>query len=77
MRFPDHHAYSAGDWERAAELARERGAAYIVTTLKDAAKVTFEVPWPTLALRSELELLSGEDCVVAIVTQLTQRVASE
>ncbi|NPV48035.1 MAG: tetraacyldisaccharide 4'-kinase [Armatimonadetes bacterium] len=77
LRFPDHHSYRPQDWERGALLAREHGASFIVTTLKDAVKVKFEVPWPTLVLRSELHFLSGEEHLDVAIDRLRQRVAGE
>lgn len=44
--FPDHHGYSAGEFERIVEEAKNAGAEAIVTTEKDAVKL------PTEALRS-------------------------
>lgn len=72
LRFPDHHDYREEDWQRGAVLAREHGATFIVTTLKDAVKVSFPVPWPTLVLRSELGFLAGEEHVDALTQHLRQ-----
>lgn len=77
LRFPDHHSYVPQDWERGALMARQHGASYIVTTLKDAVKVKFDVPWPTLVLRSELHFLSGQEHVDVAIDLLRQRIAGE
>ncbi|MCO5171539.1 MAG: tetraacyldisaccharide 4'-kinase [Planctomycetes bacterium] len=58
---PDHHGYTAADVARLEALARELGAARIVTTAKDAVKLEAlvaphgPVPWATLEVAAELD----------------------
>lgn len=70
-RFPDHHAYRPEDWQRAADLARDLGAQWLVTTEKDAVKVQNTPPWPTLVLHSELAVVAGEDHVDDLLAKVT------
>jgi tetraacyldisaccharide 4'-kinase len=59
-RFPDHHAYHAGDLERVAAAAHEADG--VVTTEKDAVKIPSE--WLTgtrcLVLEIDLQFLRGQ-----------------
>ncbi len=53
LTFPDHHAYSASDVVRIAQVATEKGAAAVLTTEKDAVKMTpvmEQSPVPFLAV---------------------------
>ena len=55
--FPDHYLYSAGDIDIINQDAAECGAEYIITTDKDAVKLTgFKFSIPIAALRIKLEL---------------------
>lgn len=62
LRFPDHHRYTAGDWQRVEQLQTNHGAPWVVTTEKDAVKMGEWAPdlW---VLRSELEIVSGHEQV--------------
>ncbi|MEI7698269.1 MAG: tetraacyldisaccharide 4'-kinase [Planctomycetia bacterium] len=40
--FPDHHHFTAEDLHQVKQLAREAGAAIVITTLKDLVKIPFE-----------------------------------
>lgn len=59
--FPDHHAYTASDWDRIAAMAGTRGAAALVCTEKDLVKApSADVGGlPLWALRIDWEWLSG------------------
>lgn len=71
-RFPDHHPYAPGDWQRVAALARDSSARWIVTTGKDAVKLPPpppDVP-PVLVLECELQVLRGLDVVRTALARL-------
>jgi tetraacyldisaccharide 4'-kinase len=59
MAFRDHHAYSRGDAQRIAELARARGATLVVTTEKDLVRLLpyrpFPVPVASIPLVATIE----------------------
>lgn len=64
-RFPDHHPYAPGDYDRVGRIARQAGAAFIVTTGKDAVKLPpapADLP-PVVVLECELEILQGRQAV--------------
>lgn len=48
-RFPDHHAYTAADWQRVRATAHRRGARGVLTTEKDAVKLKSLLPPHELA----------------------------
>lgn len=74
LRFADHHRYEPEDWTRAASLAREHDAAWLVTTEKDAVKTNEAPPWPTIVLRSELDILTGGEHLQALLAEVGERV---
>ncbi|MBD3347583.1 MAG: tetraacyldisaccharide 4'-kinase [Candidatus Eisenbacteria bacterium] len=64
MSFPDHHRYTESDHASALELARARGADMIMTTEKDAVRLSaWRPPIPLVALGIELEVLSGGEAL--------------
>jgi tetraacyldisaccharide 4'-kinase len=76
LRFPDHHRYRPEDWAAAAALAQSAQAPWIVTTEKDAVKLPGDSPWPTLVLRSELEIVAGDAYVGELLEAVKQRVGT-
>ena len=56
LPFPDHHAYRRSDLAR---IARESAGLPVVTTEKDLVRLPAELPFGVLALRVEVEYLSG------------------
>lgn len=59
MSFDDHHRYTKEDMQNICVAARKRGAKYLVTTEKDAAKVlglTEDVSPPVLALKLRVDI---------------------
>lgn len=60
-RFPDHYLYSAKDIDNINKSAADSGADYIITTDKDAVKLTgYKFSVPIAALSVELALDDGE-----------------
>jgi len=60
VSFPDHHRYSENDHATVLGRAREVGAGMIVTTEKDAVRLSaWRPPMPLVALGIEVEVLSG------------------
>lgn len=56
--FPDHHGYTAGDLKRVESAAQEAGAAALLTTEKDRARLgamAVSLPVQTVPLRTEIE----------------------
>ena len=70
LAFPDHHPYGPADLARVDAVARETGAELIVTTEKDAVRMSAgSFAWPILTLRVELEITEG----AALLEGLTVR----
>lgn len=61
-RLPDHHAYTARDMAVLRRLCAENRMDYIVTTAKDAVKLSdvLDVPVPVLVLRVEMKVREPE-----------------
>jgi tetraacyldisaccharide 4'-kinase len=55
IRFPDHHWYSSADLDRIRAVAKDNGAALIVTTEKDAVRVAPQPGWTVLPMTSVIE----------------------
>jgi tetraacyldisaccharide 4'-kinase len=82
MIFPDHHAYDDGDIHRLIERARQVDANGLVTTEKDAVKLTpilhdhLETLGPIVVARLSVELLDEQESLsqlVAMVGRLDRR----
>jgi tetraacyldisaccharide 4'-kinase len=82
MIFPDHHAYDDGDIHRLIERARQVEANGLVTTEKDAVKLTpilhdhLETVGPVVVARLSVELLDEQESLsrlVAMVGRLDRR----
>jgi len=59
--FPDHYHYRPQDFASLLQAAKEAGAEALLTTEKDAARITHPIGGiPVLALRVELEIIEGE-----------------
>lgn len=68
LRLPDHHQYGTRDLIRIADAARDAGAELVLTTEKDAVKVSrlpFDWPLPALAVRIEIDFLEQGDTIVS------------
>lgn len=75
-RFPDHHAYTEGEIRALRARAGDEGLCGIVTTEKDSVKIPTGWLGDTrcLVVRVELEFLSGQDDLEALVrTRLAPR----
>ncbi len=60
MRYADHYAYEPEDHKQIVRIAEEVGAEMIVTTEKDAVRLSLlETEIPSYYLRMEVEILSG------------------
>ncbi len=70
-RLSDHRVFSTEELRQAAEEAQRAGATALVCTEKDAVRLTpgLELALPLLALRVELEILSGEDRIAALLAR--------
>lgn len=70
--FPDHHRYSRSDIEALRHLAAESGAAWIVTTEKDAIRLTDFPAFlaETSLLRIRMEITLGEPFAELIFSRL-------
>jgi tetraacyldisaccharide 4'-kinase len=62
-RFVDHHRFSKNELENIFNIACARGAAFAITTEKDAVRIPkeFEPPIPTYFLKIDIEIISGEE----------------
>ncbi len=77
LAFPDHHAYGPADIARMGRAAEETRADLIVTTEKDAIRLS---AWgedgltrlPVLVLCVDLEILEGADALDAILRRVVQ-----
>jgi len=60
--FPDHHPYSAADWQAIVDLACQRHAACLVTTEKDAVRLApdWQAPIPVYTLRIGVRFIQGQ-----------------
>ncbi len=66
--FPDHHWYTRVDLVHLERLSKQKRCDYLVTTMKDAARLTgiaeakeFLMNSPVLGLKTELEFIYGSD----------------
>ncbi|GIX46479.1 MAG: tetraacyldisaccharide 4'-kinase [Candidatus Tectimicrobiota bacterium] len=61
--FPDHHPYRAADWQAIAEVARQRQATCLVTTEKDAVRLSpaWPAPVPLYRLRVGVSFTAGAE----------------
>lgn len=77
LAFPDHHAYGPADVARMRRAAEEARADLIITTEKDAIRLS---AWgeggptrpPVLVLWVDLEILEGAEVLEALLTQVVQ-----
>jgi tetraacyldisaccharide 4'-kinase len=75
LRFPDHHRYSAKDWQRINRVSRN--VDFILTTEKDIVKLA-RFPFARgrlLALRVEMAVENGDALVKAIASAIEERKA--
>jgi tetraacyldisaccharide 4'-kinase len=73
MEFPDHHAYSPGDWQHINRAGR--AAELIVTTEKDIIKLA-RFPFARgklVALRVEMVVENGDELVAALAARVCER----
>lgn len=70
--FPDHHVYTGEDMQKLAVAARKNGAMALLTTEKDAVKISRE--WapglPILACEIEVAISAAEDFETALLSYL-------
>ncbi|MBI5867202.1 MAG: tetraacyldisaccharide 4'-kinase [candidate division Zixibacteria bacterium] len=71
QRFPDHHAYSPADMSDLEHQCRQAGAAWMLTTHKDAVKIdpAWTLTIPVFWLRIRLELAAGTDMLSVLQEQ--------
>jgi tetraacyldisaccharide 4'-kinase len=57
--FPDHHAYTEGDWHALVAMAQQQHASCLITTEKDAVRLSpdWSAPMPVYALRITVQFL--------------------
>lgn len=69
LRYPDHHAYTAGDRAAIAQAVAELRADAVLTTEKDAVRLAplLPLPRPAFALRVELEVVEGEEALASVL----------
>ncbi|HZY61530.1 MAG TPA: tetraacyldisaccharide 4'-kinase [Edaphobacter sp.] len=74
VAFPDHHAYSARDITRLVEKARKHNADGLITTEKDAVKLTpamreqLGAVGPLLVARLSVELVDEQEALLRLIT---------
>jgi tetraacyldisaccharide 4'-kinase len=70
--FPDHHVYTGDEIQRVVDYAQRRGAAALLTTQKDAVRLSAD--WaprlPILACEIEAQILHAEDFERALLNYL-------
>jgi len=65
LGYPDHHAYATRDAQRILAEVRSRRVSYVLTTAKDAPRLTpLLQDVPHLVLHVEMQLLAGRDMLV-------------
>ncbi len=68
--FPDHFDYEPGVLAELVRIATEKGAQGLVTTEKDAVKLSrHEIKIPVWFLRMRLEITEGEDTLVELIQE--------
>lgn len=77
LAFPDHYAYGPADIARMRRAAEEARADLIITTEKDAIRLSAceeggHTRPPVLVLCVDLEILEGEEALDALLTQVVQ-----
>ncbi|HTS68971.1 MAG TPA: tetraacyldisaccharide 4'-kinase [Terriglobia bacterium] len=72
--FPDHHGYTGNEIHELAARARRSGAAALLTTQKDAVKLSpdWTTPLPVLACAIELQIPAAEDFEKTLLSYLKQ-----
>jgi tetraacyldisaccharide 4'-kinase len=62
-RFVDHHRFSKNELANIFNIACAKGAAFAVTTEKDAVRLPkdFEARIPTYFVKTDIEIISGEE----------------
>ena len=55
LEFPDHHWFTASDIDRISTVAREVGAELVVTTEKDAVRLSNQAGWAVLPMEAAIE----------------------
>lgn len=74
LAFPDHHAYSSRDMDRLIEKARKHGTDSLVTTEKDAVKLTpamreqLRAAGPLLIARLGVEMMDEQEAMPQLIT---------
>jgi len=74
LAFADHHTYRPADVARMADAVRDSSAATVVTTEKDAVRLTAlgALPFPCLAVPMELEIDGWEGLAASIESALAR-----
>ena len=76
VAFPDHHAYEPADLARLGAAAKGMGAELLVTTEKDAVRLTRHFDLPVWALSVRLRLGEGRTAWTATLDRLVDQAAS-
>ncbi len=74
VRFADHHRYEPRDWDRIKDIAVKANASHIVTTEKDAVKLSHPpagLP-PVWVLGCELAVVEGGEAVDGLIQSVVQ-----
>lgn len=74
LRFRDHHHYTTADWTTVSRMMSETGAKMLVTTYKDAVKLPPTPPVPVWVLRTELQIVSGQEHVAHSLELLRKKI---
>jgi tetraacyldisaccharide 4'-kinase len=69
--FRDHHRFTAGELETAAQAARAAGADAVVTTEKDAVRLTWNVSVPALVVHRIEAVLEDEGRLLSVLLRVT------
>lgn len=75
-RYPDHYRYTPADLAALAAEARRQGTELVVTTQKDAVKLPADPAIPFWVAQCELEVVSGQEQVEALLNKIVQSVGT-
>ncbi len=74
-RFLDHHRFSKDELDDFFEEAQENGAEFVVTTEKDAVRISkdYETPLPLYFTKLDINILSGDKDFKHLVDRICQK----
>jgi tetraacyldisaccharide-1-P 4'-kinase len=71
--FPDHHRLSRKDWQNCADEARRRGADVLITTEKDAIKISEPPDFPLLVAMQSTEMADANEFELVLKKCIEER----